>query len=117
MCLHGAGKSRVAAALFQAAAPNGWRATSAGLTPQDQVSEHAAGLLAHDPAAALLDGSAPRHLDEAAADLVVTIDCEIPGARSWQLTGDWPHPTIRDQLRKLTTALADELAAVGELNR
>lgn len=110
VCPHGAGKSRVAAALFQAAAPPGWHATSAGLEPQEQVSEHAAALLAGDPAGALLDDSAPRHLDRVAADLVVGIDCVIAGARTWELTGGWPDSAVREQLRELTGALAGDLA-------
>jgi len=111
VCLHGAGKSRLAAALFDAAAPQGWRAGSAGLEPQQQVSQYATALLAGDPAATLLDRSRPRHLDEVSAELIVAIDCDVPGARSW------PDPVVGEQLRTLTVSLVGELSAPGERSR
>ena len=117
VCLHGAGKSRLAAALFDAAAPQGWRAGSAGLEPQQQVSQYATALLAGDPAATLLDRSRPRHLDEVSAELIVAIDCDVPGARSWQLAGSWPDPVVGEQLRTLTVSLVGELSAPGERSR
>jgi protein-tyrosine-phosphatase len=114
VCLHGAGKSRIAAALFDAAATGGWRAVSAGLEPQEQVSEHAAALLQADPAAALLDCDPPRPVTGMAADLVVAIDCEIPGVRRWDLVESWPGQPVCDELRGLTEALAGELSSSPE---
>jgi hypothetical protein len=116
VCPHGAGKSRVAAALFDAAAGEGWRASSAGLEPQEQVSEHAVALLTDDAAGALLDRSAPRQLTGVSGDVIVAIDCEVPGARRWTLTGSWPGSAVREELRGLTAALARELSA-GESAR
>jgi protein-tyrosine-phosphatase len=46
VCPHGALKSRLAAAFFNAAARPGWRAVSAGLEPQADPSVHAAALVA-----------------------------------------------------------------------
>ena len=48
VCAHGAGKSRMAAALFNAAAPRGWWATSAGQEPGEvgAPSRKRSGLLA-----------------------------------------------------------------------
>jgi protein-tyrosine-phosphatase len=111
VCEHGAGRSRVAAALFAAAAPAGWRAASAGLRPQEQVSPHAAGLLG--PTAAPLDTSPPQPLAQMPGDLVVAIDCDVAGARRWTLTTAWPEPQVGDELRALTAGLADELAVGG----
>lgn len=111
VCPHGAGKSRVAAALFDVAADGGWKASSAGLEPQEQVSEHAVSLLTDDAAAALLDRSAPRELAHGSGDVIVAIDCEVAGARQWRLTGSWPGQAVREELRCLTATLAGELSA------
>jgi hypothetical protein len=107
VCQHGAGRSRVAAALFAASAPAGWRAASAGLEPQEQVSPYAAGLLG--PAASGLDASPPQLLAQVPGDLVVAIDCDVPGGRRWTLRAAWPRPETGVELRALTTALAAEL--------
>jgi hypothetical protein len=109
VCPHGAGKSRIAAALF-AAAGGDWRASSAGLAPQEEVSEHAVTLLTGDPAGAWLDRSPPRSLSDVSADVIVAIDCDVPGARRWVLAGSWPSPAVREELRGLTEALARELS-------
>jgi hypothetical protein len=42
VCPHGALKSRLAAALFNAGPPAGWQAASAGVVPQAAMSVHAA---------------------------------------------------------------------------
>lgn len=110
VCLHGAGKSRVAAALFNAIAPPGWIATSAGVEPQAQASEHAAWLLDGEPAAKLLDRTTPRAACDIDAQLVVAIDCETPTGRRWDLAHEWPEPQVRDQLRTLTADLVAELS-------
>lgn len=111
VCEHGAGKSRVAAALFAAATPVGWRAASAGLSPQDQVSGHAARLLGD--CAGWLDTSPPQPLARVPGDLVVGIDCDVPGGRRWTLDAAWPHPQTVVELRALTAGLAVDLAAGG----
>lgn len=106
VCEHGAGRSRVAAALLAAAAPPGWSPVSAGLTPQDQVSPYAARLLGAD--ASWLDSSPPAPFTPAPGDLVVAIDCDVPGARRWTLHAPWPDPAAADELRTLTAALLAE---------
>jgi len=111
VCEHGAGRSRVAAALFAAAAPAGWRAASAGLRPQDQVSGYAAALLG--PAVSRLDNTPPQPLAEVPGDLLVAIDCDVPGARRWTLRAEWPKPQVGDELRALTAGLVAELATDG----
>ncbi|MCW6005961.1 hypothetical protein K1W54_15445 [Micromonospora sp. CPCC 205371] len=111
VCLHGAGKSRVAAAWFNAAAPAGWEATSAGLQPQDQVSAHAAGMLGN--AAGYLDTSAPKPLAQVSGDLLVGIDCTVPGGRSWTTAAGWPDPAAGAELRAMVTALIAELPTAG----
>jgi len=113
VCEHGAGKSRVAAALFAAARPRGWRATSAGLAPQETVSVHATRLLAADPAAELLDVGPPSRFAPGAADMVVGIDCDLPDARRWNLAHEWPADQAGDELRVLVADLAAELGHRG----
>ncbi|MGH2395349.1 MAG: hypothetical protein ACRDGH_17975 [Candidatus Limnocylindria bacterium] len=109
VCEHGAGNSRVAAALFNAAKPRGWRATSAGVTPQETVSVHAARLLAGDPAAEFLDVSPPNQFTPRATDVVVGIDCDVPDARLWKLASEWPAKQAREELRVRVTDLIAEL--------
>ncbi len=108
VCPHGAGKSRVAAALFNAAAPPGWHATSAGITPQDEPSPHPAKLLSGTDAAQWLDNSVPKaltDLTDTPADLTVAIDCDTPAEHRWDLEHGWPDPRTVDQLRTLTAGL------------
>jgi protein-tyrosine-phosphatase len=107
VCQHGAGKSRVAAAWFATMAPPGWRAASAGLTPQATVSPHAAGMIGD--AAEHLDTTRPKALTDVAGELLVGIDCVLPAARHWRLAAEWPDPATASELRLLATALADEL--------
>ncbi len=108
VCLHGAGKSRVAAALFNVDPPAGWRAESAGLEPQEEPSPHVAALLAGDPAAAVIDDSVPRRLSSR-ADVVVAIDCVVGEADRWDLDDKWPSPGVVEQLRTLARELAARL--------
>ncbi|HZM78905.1 MAG TPA: hypothetical protein VFC19_24515 [Candidatus Limnocylindrales bacterium] len=110
VCLHGAGKSRVAAALFNASAPPGWRATSAGLEPQAEPSPATAPMLAAEPAAlAKLDHSNPRALEDDDGDVVIGIDCDISGAQHWRLVHQWPEAAVLDELRTLTADLISDL--------
>ncbi len=113
MCAHGAGKSRLAAAWFNAGAPEGWSATSAGINPQAAVSEHAPRLLAGTAVLPLLDQSAPRALSKIArADLIVAIDCqphEVEEALHWRLLNNDFDEAMRDELRLRAEALADRL--------
>lgn len=99
VCPHGALKSRLAAAFFNKVAPQGWRATSAGLQPQEQVSVHAEELLAGTDAAGLLEMDSPRALvDLPAPALVVAIDCEVRDAEHWELANGEAGVPMRDEL-------------------
>ena len=110
VCPHGALKSRLAAAFFNAAAGPGWRAASAGLEPQADPSVHAAALVAGTAAAALLESGPPRGLSTVdSRDRVVAIDCEVPGALSWQLADQSPSEPMRDEIRSRATAFAREV--------
>jgi hypothetical protein len=103
VCPHGAGKSRIAAAWFDALAPEGWTATTAGMQPQASVSVHALRLLADTPALAFLDRELPRPL-AAVADptMVVAIDCprgELAGAAAWRLMHGEFDPAMAAEIR------------------
>jgi protein-tyrosine-phosphatase len=115
VCPHGAGKSRIAQAYFDAMAPPGWRAVSAGTEPQDAVSAHAPRLLAGTPAAATLDTTLPRPIEAVdAPDLVVAIDCPqppVPGATRWQLHHEKFDTPMRDEIRDLVSDLAETITA------
>jgi hypothetical protein len=119
VCQHGAGKSRIAAAWFNGAAPAGWWATSAGVEPQATVSVHAPRLLAGTSVEGLLDRALPRPL-AAVADpapaVVVAIDCRpgaVPGALVWELGSQELDVRLRDELRERAEALARALAATA----
>jgi protein-tyrosine-phosphatase len=111
ICPHGAGKSRMAAAFFDLAAPPGWRATSAGIDPGPELSPTAARLLAGTDAEALLDAAAPRAIaDVANANRVVGIDCAPDGATErWDLAQSEFDVAMRDEIRALAESLAAEL--------
>lgn len=114
VCPHGAGKSRIAAAWFNGNAPPGWRATTAGITPQATVSAHAPRLLAGTRVTQLLDPQPPRQLSEVPdAALVVAIDCAAgdidSAAHSWQLANADFDDAMCDELRVRAQALAHEL--------
>jgi protein-tyrosine-phosphatase len=109
VCQHGAGKSRIAAALFNADAPPGWSATTAGIEPQEQVSAHAPRLLAETPAAAHLDETLPRPLSAiTGAERIVAIDCAVDGAESWLLEQAVFELPMRDEIAdRVETLIAD----------
>ena len=110
VCQHGAGKSRMAAAWFNADPPPGWHATSAGIEPQTSVSQHAPRLLAGTPAAAHLDSAMPRPVAAVdTADVTVAIDCSVPGSVGWQLSNTEFNAAMADELRLLVAELARTL--------
>jgi hypothetical protein len=110
VCPHGAGKSRMAAAFFNAGAPEGWSATTAGLEPQDQVSVHAPRLLAGTPAAAYLDSSLPRPLAEVADPArVIAIDCEAGAGEVWSLEHGVFDEAMRDEIANRVQILIREV--------
>ncbi len=86
VCPHGAAKSRMAAAFFNRLAIPGWEATSAGSTPQEEMSANAIRLLADTDAESFLDLTTPRPI-AAVPDpaRIVAIDCDVPGADRWNL--------------------------------
>lgn len=112
VCLHGAGKSRLAAALFNAAAPAGWQATSAGTEPQATVSSHPARLLAGTEAEKFVDQALPRSIRpaELEAAQIIAIDCDVPGAEHWQLENQQFDELMRDEIQNRVFALAHKLA-------
>ncbi len=112
ICAHGAYRSRLAAAFFNAVAPRGWRGTSAGQEPQDAVSAEAIRLVAGTPAEPHLEQDRPRGIAEKQPrDRLVAIDCDQPGAERWTLRETRVGPEQRDEIRGLVERLAAELAA------
>jgi hypothetical protein len=116
VCPHGAGKSRIAAAWFDALASAGWVATTAGVQPQASVSAHAPRLLAGTPALPFLDRELPRALSAIpAAVLTVAIDCPdgaVAADVSWSLGhGDFGEP-MAAELRVRVTELIGSLTAM-----
>jgi hypothetical protein len=109
VCPHGAGKSRMAAAFFNAVAPDGWHATSAGQEPAVTVSPDAVHLMAGSTAASYLDREPPRPLEAIKEPArVVAIDCEVPGAERWALTHQQIGEAMRDELERRAVMLARE---------
>jgi hypothetical protein len=110
VCPHGAAKSRIAAAFFNRAAPAGWHAISAGVTPQESVGLNAVRLLAGTDAETLLDLDPPRPVSAAPSPArIVAIDCDVPGGARWDLAHKEFASPMRDELRRRAEALAREL--------
>lgn len=132
VCVHNAGRSQMAAALFNAVARErglSWVAESAGTEPAERVHPEvveAMGELGID-----LSGARPRLLTNdavEAADRVVTMGCQVDAGLCPALflknVEDWglPDPKgrppaevrqIRDEIRRRVEALLDELAQQG----
>jgi arsenate reductase (thioredoxin) len=113
VCAHGAARSRLAAAWFNADPPPGWHATTAaGEAPAASLNPRVPQLLAGTPARVHLDESAPRpHTATPKADLVVAVDCTIPGAHQWSLEATGVDETMRDELRDRVAILTRTLTA------
>jgi len=110
VCPHGAAKSRMAAAFFNRLAPEGWQATSAGVTPQDAVSLNAIRLLQGGDAEALLDLTPPQPVAAIPSpDRIVAIDCDVPHAERWDLLHQDFEAPMRDELRGRAETLAREV--------
>jgi arsenate reductase (thioredoxin) len=89
--------------------------SSAGITPQETVSEHAPRLLAGTAVAHLLDNTAPRHISTVPQpSLVVAIDCPTieveAGTVYWRLHSSGFDEAMRDELRERAESLAKQLA-------
>ena len=110
VCEHGAFRSRIAAAYFNAAAPKGWRAVSAGRDPQAEVSARLEPLLAGTAAAEHLENGPPRGVDAVLPDHLIAIDCALDGADLW-VTEATADPALRDEIAERTGRLVRELAA------
>jgi protein-tyrosine-phosphatase len=109
-CAHGAARSRIAAAYFNAHPPTGWHAiTAAAERPNQHLNPAVAQLLADTEAAAHLDQGPPRPLTAAEpADIVIAIDCDgPPGAIRWHVQIDEIDEPLRDELRQRIHALID----------
>lgn len=117
VCEHGVFRSRVAAALFNAMAPVGWRAASAGRVPEGDLSDNAQRVLADTPAAACLEEGAARSIESLAQpDRIVAIDCEVPGALRWVLHRDDPDG-VADELQRRVRDLVEHGQATGSGGR
>ena len=84
VCEHGALRSRIAAAYFNAASPQGWTALSAGITPQADVSPRLGPLMAGTGVERHVDAEPPRVLTLLAGARIIAIDADVPGAETWR---------------------------------
>jgi hypothetical protein len=110
VCSHGAYRSRLAAAFFNAAAPAGWHAVSAGQEPQETVSDAALRLAEGTPAEAHLEQDPPHGLGQhPSPDRLVAIDCDVPGAQRWILDATRIGRAQRDEIRMRAERLAATL--------
>ncbi len=120
-CVHNAGRSQIAASLFNQSAPPGWRAVSAGTRPADHVHPRVVDVMAEVDVD--LSTAQPRLLTPGMADeaeLLVTMGCgeECPSVpvprQDWPVADPADRPldevrAIRDELRDRVTALVVEL--------
>jgi hypothetical protein len=110
VCAHGAYRSRLAAAFFNASAPDGWHAASAGQEPQEAMSDAAIRLVAGTPAEPHLELDRPHAIAEhPAPDRVVSIDCDVPAAERWTLATERIGPAQRDEIQMRAERLGSEL--------
>jgi len=110
VCLHGAGKSRIAAAFFNEIAPPNWTAISAGVEPQAELGLNAVRLLAGTPAEPFLDTAAPHPITAVVEPThLVAIDCSVPGAEHWKLVHQQFDEGLREEIRTQVEALAAQL--------
>jgi arsenate reductase len=124
VCLHNAGRSQMAEALFSRAADGRHEARSAGTTPGPRVHPEVVAVMAE--LGIDLSSRQPRrlsHADAEWADVVVTMGCGdecpfIPGKRyvDWDLPDPQGQPlvevrTTRDEIARRVVDLVDELDA------
>ncbi|HSC29530.1 MAG TPA: arsenate reductase ArsC [Vicinamibacterales bacterium] len=111
-CVHNAGRSQMAAALFNdLASPELGRAVSAGTAPGDAV--HPQVVLAMREAGIDLSAAAPRRLTPGllhGVNVLVTMGCGeqcpvVPGAR----TEEWPVADPKGQPLETVRAIRDEI--------
>lgn len=113
-CVHGAGRSQMAAAFFNAlVAPGAAQAIAAGTQPAAQV--HPQVVRAMQEVGVDLSAARPQLLTAevaAGAAALVTLGCGeqcpvVPGARR----EDWPLPDPKDKPPEVVAAIRDELRA------
>lgn len=107
ICEHGVFRSRVAAALFNSAAPAGWRAVSAGRAPEGELSDNARRVIADSPAATHLEEGAARSVGSfPSPGRIIAIDCDVPGAEHWSLDREDPDGVAEDLRRRVADLIA-----------
>lgn len=112
VCEHGAFRCRIAAAYFDALAPQGWSATTGGVTPQDEISERLLPALDGTEAAPFVDTSAPRAAREGVAVRTIVIDADLPAADEvWQTSDGEPLPEeeLRERIKRGVERLIQNL--------
>jgi arsenate reductase (thioredoxin) len=124
-CVHNAGRSQMAAAFFNQAAPQGWEAVSAGTQPADRVHPVVAEVMREVG----IDLTAPprllTHELASGASLLITMGCKencpyVSGLtiRDWKLEDPKGQPldqvrAIRDDIRRRVGELQQELSTSG----
>lgn len=126
VCVRNAGRSQMAAALFNALARErglDWTAESAGTEPADRVHPEVVAAMAE--LGIDLSDARPRALTDeqvAAAARVITMGCAVDAAtcpvEDWGLPDPHGRPpaevrAIRDEIRRRVEALLDEFAEQG----
>ena len=109
VCEHGAFRSRIAAAYFNGAAPVGWTALSAGVTPQTEVSARLGPLMTGSGVEEYLDVGQPRPLHGLSAVRVIAIDADVPGAETWRTANATTDAELRDEISKRVEGLVAEV--------
>lgn len=113
VCVENTFRSVLSEAIFNAQAPDGWRAESAGVQPAAAINPDVAGLL--QEIGIHLGPKAPRTVTPELirqAQRVITFGCldQCPtGARG--KSEDWPLPTAAGKTRQELRAIRDELRA------
>lgn len=130
VCVHNAGRSQMAAALLQRAAPGAVHVRSAGSSPADEI--HPVVRQAMSEIGIDLDHESPTRLTEASvrtADVVITMGCDdacpvLPGKRylDWNLEDPTDKPievvrSIRDEIARRVHKLLKQLAPLQQERR
>jgi len=113
VCEHGAFRCRIAAAYFDALAPEGWSSTTGGVTPQAEVSERLLPTIEGSEAEQFVDTSAPRAAREAVAARTIVIDADLPIAdEAWRTSDGEPltDEELREQIKRGVERLIRDLA-------
>jgi protein-tyrosine-phosphatase len=123
VCQHGALRSRIAAAFFNAWAPAGWSAVSAGVNPQSEPSTRLEKVMAGTVAENYVDRARPRSIAVVPTSQarVIAIDTLVPDAESWsthtyseqvsEQVSEQGDAALRDEISRQVRALVDEIAA------